>query len=220
MREARSRSSPKNLLAFCNLCLYNRIFLARQSADDAHFARENIEKLRQFVYPHFSHPPPASEYVLLRIFKHMRRHIMRSRHFHASEFEQTELRFMYTDSLCLKNTGPGSSAFMINAKTIIGKAKTTIQMKDNTISINRLKNAYTFSLKPTFKKSFSMRNIRKAPRKRQAELAEHSCRHCKIINKVRHCPRVQKAKNILHSRSQFVAQGRFAPVVITYFIIS
>lgn len=121
---------------------------------------------------------------------------------------------------CLKNKGPGSSAFMINAKTTIGKAKTTIPMKDNTISINRLKNAYTFSLKPTFKKSFSMRNIRKAPRKRQAELAEHSCRHCKIINKVRHCPRVQKAKNILHSRSQFVAQGRFAPVVITCFIIS
>lgn len=108
---------------------------------------------------------------------------------------------------CLKNKGPGSSAFMINAKTIIGKAKTTIPMKDNTISINRLKNAYTFSLKPTFKKSFSMRNIRKAPRKRQAELAEHSCRHCKIINKVRHCPRVQKAKNILHSRSQFVARS-------------
>lgn len=121
---------------------------------------------------------------------------------------------------CLKNKGPGSSAFMINAKTIIGKAKTTIPMKDNTISINRLKNAYTFTLKPTFKKSFSMRNIRKALRRRQAELAEHSCRHCKIINKVRHCPRVQKAKNILHSRSQFIAQRRFAPVVTTCFIIS
>lgn len=73
--------------------------------DDAHFACENIEKLRQFVYTHFSHPPPASEYVLLRIFKHMRRHIMRSRHFHASEFEQTELSFMYTDSLLSEKYG-------------------------------------------------------------------------------------------------------------------
>ena len=73
--------------------------------DDAHFAREKIEKLRQFVYTHFSHPPPASEYVLLRIFKHMRRHIMWSRHFHASEFEQTELRFMYTDSLLSEKYG-------------------------------------------------------------------------------------------------------------------
>lgn len=35
----------------------------------------------------------------------MRRHIMRSRHFHASEFEQTELRFMYTDSLLSEKYG-------------------------------------------------------------------------------------------------------------------
>ena len=88
---------------------------------------------------------------------------------------------------CLKNTGPGSSALIINAKTIIGKAKTTIPMKDSTISINRLKNAYTFSLKPTCKKSFSMRNIRKALRRRQAERAECSCRHCNIVDKVCYC---------------------------------
>lgn len=88
---------------------------------------------------------------------------------------------------CLKNTGPGSSAFMINAKTIIGKAKTTIPTKDSTISINRFKNAYTFSLKPTFKKSFSMRNIRKALRRRQAERAECGCRHCNIVDKVCYC---------------------------------
>ena len=90
---------PEKSIGVLQLMFIQPYFFARQSADDAHFARENIEKLRQFVYPHFSHPPPASEYVLLRIFKHMRRHIMRSRHFHASEFEQTELRFMYTYSL-------------------------------------------------------------------------------------------------------------------------
>ena len=45
LREARSRSSPKNLLAFCNLCLYNRIFLARQSADDDYSSPANSTSL-------------------------------------------------------------------------------------------------------------------------------------------------------------------------------
>ena len=85
---------------------------------------------------------------------------------------------------CLKNMGPGSSALIISANMTIDKDKTTIPMKDSTISINHLKNAYTFSLKPTCKKSFSMRNIRKALRRRQAERAECSCRHCNIIDKV------------------------------------
>ena len=66
---------------------------------------------------------------------------------------------------CLKNKGPGSSAFMINAKTIIGKAKTTIPMKDNTISINRLKKCLYIFVETNFQKSFSMRNIRKTLRR-------------------------------------------------------
>lgn len=102
---------------------------------------------------------------------------------------------------CLKNTGPGSSAFMINAKTIIGKAKTTIPMKDNTISINRLKKCLYIFVETNFQKSFSMRNIRKTLRRWRIECAEHCCRHCKIISKVRHWPRVQHVKNIMHSRS-------------------
>ena len=53
---------------------------------------------------------------------------------------------------CLKNTGPGSSAFMINAKTIIGKAKTTIPMKGNTISINRLKKCLYIFVETNFQK--------------------------------------------------------------------
>ena len=102
----------------------------------------------------------------------MRRHIMRSRHFHASEFEQTELRFMYTDSLCLKNTGPGSSGFMINAKTIIGKAKTTIPMKDNTISINRLKKCLYIFVETNFQKIIF---YEKHP-KNTAKAASRTCR--------------------------------------------
>ena len=137
----------------------------------------------------------------------MRRHIMRSRHFHASEFEQTELRFMYTDSLCLKNTGPGSSGFMINAKTIIGKAKTTIPMKDNTISINRLKKCLYIFVETNFQKIIF---YEKHP-KNTAKAAGRTCRM--QLQALQHrrqsllLPRVQKAKNILHSRSQFVAQS-------------
>ena len=115
---------------------------------------------------------------------------------------------------CLKNTGPGSSAFMINAKTIIDKAKTTIPMKDNTISINRLKNAYTFSLKPTFK--FVETNFQKIIfyEKHPKSTAKAASRTCRMQSQaLQHrrqsllLPRVQKSKNILHSRSQFVAQS-------------
>lgn len=80
--ETELTAAPLEKSMFFLGCLYYNSF-----PDDAHFARENIEKLRQFIYTHFSHPTSAFEYVLLRIFKHMRRHIMRRRHFHASEFE-------------------------------------------------------------------------------------------------------------------------------------
>ena len=58
---------------------------------------------------------------------------------------------------CLKNAGPGSSALITNMKTSIGKAKTTIPMNDNTISINRLKKYLYISVEfhIQIKKSYS-----------------------------------------------------------------
>lgn len=137
----------------------------------------------------------------------MRRHIMRSRHFHASEFEQTELRFMYTDSLLSEKYGTRILCFYDKCEDNHRQSKDDDPDERQHYIDQPLKNAYTFSLKPTFKKSFSMRNIRKALRKRQAERAECSCRHCNIGRQSLLLPRVQKAKNILHSRSQFVAQS-------------
>ena len=53
---------------------------------------------------------------------------------------------------CLKNTGPGSSALIINANMTIGKAKTTIPMKDSTISINLLKKCLYIFVETNFQK--------------------------------------------------------------------
>ena len=108
---------------------------------------------------------------------------------------------------CLKNKGPGYSAFMINAKTIIGKAKTTIPMKDNTISINRLKKCLYIFVETNFQKIIF---YEKHP-KSTAKAASRTCRM--QLQALQHrrqsllLPRVQKAKNILHSRSQFVARS-------------
>ena len=108
---------------------------------------------------------------------------------------------------CLKNTGPGSSAFMINAKTIIGKAKTTIPMKDNTISINRLKKCLYIFVETNFQKIIF---YEKHP-KNTAKAASRTCRM--QLQALQHrrqsllLPHVQKAKNILHLRSQFVARS-------------
>ena len=82
---------------------------------------------------------------------------------------------------CLKNAGPGSSAFMINAKTIIGKAKTTIPMKDNTISINRLKKSLYIFAETNFQKTFSVEkhlknNLYAKHPKSTAKAADRTCR--------------------------------------------
>ena len=68
---------------------------------------------------------------------------------------------------CLKNAGPGSSALIINAKTIIGSASTTMPINDKTISINRLKKCLYISiqfpnLRIIFSFSFSLFSPRSA----------------------------------------------------------
>ena len=73
---------------------------------------------------------------------------------------------------CLKNTGPGSSPLTINAKTIIGKARTTIPIKENTISINRFKKSLYIFAETNFQKIiFHEKNP-----KSTAEAASRTCR--------------------------------------------
>lgn len=108
---------------------------------------------------------------------------------------------------CLKNTGPGSSALIINAKTSIGKAKTTIPIKDNTISINRLKKCLYIFVETNFQKiifyeKHPKNTAKAASRTRRMQLQALQHRRQSLL-----LPHVQKAKNILHLRSQFVAQS-------------
>lgn len=189
-----------------NLCFLGCLYYI-SLPDDAHFAREDFEKLRQFVYAHFSHPPPASEYVLLRIFKHMRRHIMRSRHFHASEFEQAELRFMYTDSLLSEKYGTRILCFYDKREDNHRQSQDNDPDKRQHYINQPFKKCLYIFVETNFQKIIF---YEKHP-KNTAKAASRTCRM--QLQALQHrrqsllLPRVQKAKNILHLRSQFVAQS-------------
>ena len=108
---------------------------------------------------------------------------------------------------CLNKAGPRESSLIANAMINIGKAKTTIPMKDSTISINRLKKCLYIFVETNFQKIIF---YEKHP-KSTAKAASRTCRM--QLQALQHrrqsllLPRVQKAKNILHLRSQFVAQS-------------
>lgn len=82
---------------------------------------------------------------------------------------------------CLKNAGPESSALIINAKTSIGKAKTMIPIKDNTISINRLKKCLYIFVESNFQiqnhiRSVLKNNLYAKHPKSTAKAADRTCR--------------------------------------------
>lgn len=57
----------------------------RSGAHARKLANKNLKYLRQFVDTRFASESPDTSYVLIRISKQMRRHVMRSRHLHAAE---------------------------------------------------------------------------------------------------------------------------------------
>ena len=75
-------------------------------SDNRHLPREDIKNLRQFVKACFSQKSADFRYVLLGIFEHVRRHIVRRGSFHRAKFQNFKKLFLFADPFLSKENRP------------------------------------------------------------------------------------------------------------------
>ena len=84
-------------------------------------------------------PPSTTPHnILIRILQHMRWHIMRRVNPHCPKFQNLKIFFMYSNSILLKNNGPGESILIATTIKRYNHERQIIPHSDITIAITRL----------------------------------------------------------------------------------